>query len=107
MEVAVPLAPLLANGVYRMAELAPLFRRAAPLTLLISLQQAAGTLLAGLGQQKKALLPTAAGAALTLYLTWIWAASPLGLEGAVYALLLGRAAALLGQLAAVLPLLLE
>ena len=98
-------SPLLAEHVYGVTALAPLFRCAAPLTLLFALQQATGTLLTGLGQQKRTLLPTLAGAAVTLLLTYFWAASPMRLEGAVYALLLGRAVALLGQLAAVLRVL--
>ena len=99
------LAPLLAARVYRLPALTPLFSAAAPLTLLFALQQAAGSVLAGLGQQKKTLLPTLVGAALTLYLTHGWAATPLGVTGAVYALTLGRAAALLLQLFWVLRLL--
>ncbi|MBQ7455842.1 MAG: polysaccharide biosynthesis C-terminal domain-containing protein, partial [Clostridia bacterium] len=99
------LAGFLANRVYGVPALEGLLRAAAPLTLLFSMQQAAGTLLTGLGEQKRTLLPTIAGAALTLFLTWHWAASPFGAEGAVYALLLGRAAALLGELAAALRLL--
>lgn len=95
------LAPLLSERVYRLPALAPLFRCAAPLTLMFALQQAAATVLSGLGEQKKTLLPTCAGAALTLLLMYRWAASPLALEGAVYALIVGRAAALLWQLAEV------
>ena len=96
------LAGFLAGTLYHLPRLAPLFRAAAPLTLLFSLQQAAGTVLSGLGEQKRTLLPTVAGAALTLYLTYHWAASPLGVEGAVWALMAGRAVSLLGELAEVL-----
>ena len=98
-------APFLANTVYRLPPLTPLFRSAAPLTLLFALQQAAGTLLSGLGEQKKTLMPTLAGTALMLVCVYRLAATPLGVYGAVYALLMGRAVSLLLQLAAALPLL--
>ena len=98
------LAPFLARAVYRQEALVDLFRSAAPLTLLFALHQTAGTLLAGLGEQKKTLLPAIAGAALTLGLVNRWAATSLGLQGAVYALLLGRAFTLLWQLSDVLAL---
>lgn len=97
------LAGFLADTVYREPALRGLFAAAAPLTLLFALGQGASTLLAGLGEQKKALLPTAVGTALTLLLTARWAASPLRLYGAVYALLTGRAVTVLWQLAAALP----
>lgn len=96
------LSSFLESRVYHVAGLAGLFRAAAPLTLLFALQQAAGTLLSGLGLQKKTLLPTLGGTALSLILLPRWAASPLRLYGAVYALIMGRAAALLWQLAQVL-----
>lgn len=98
-------APFLAGTVYRLPELAGLFRAAAPLTLLFALQQAAGTLHAGLGQQKRTLLPTLAGTALSLYLMCRWASSPLRLYGAVYALIVGRAAGLAWELGEALALL--
>ena len=95
-------AELLANTVYRLPALAGLFRAAAPLTLLLALHQSAGTLLAGLGQQRRTLLPALAEATVSLLLTARWAASPLGLYGAIYALTLGRAVSLLWELAEVL-----
>ena len=94
-------APLLSTQVYHLPALMPLFRQAAPLTLMFALQQAVSTVLSGLGQQKKTLLPTCLGAALSLLLMYRWAASPLAMRGAVYALIVGRAAALLWQLAVV------
>ncbi|MBQ9301018.1 MAG: hypothetical protein IJ214_10960, partial [Clostridia bacterium] len=98
-------APFLAGSVYHVPDLAGLFRAAAPLTLFFALQQAAGTLLSGLGQQKKTLLPTIVGTALSILLMCRWAASPLRLYGAIYALIAGRGAALLWQLADVLGVL--
>ena len=95
-------ADLLANAVYRLPALAGLFRAAAPLTLLLALHQAAGTLLAGLGQQKRTVMPALADVIVSLLLTARWAASPLGLYGAIYALTLGRAVSLLWELAEVL-----
>ena len=99
------LAGFLANAVYRQPALTGLFRAAAPLTLLFALGQAAATLLSGLGQQKKTLLPTLAGTALLLILTYRWAATPLRLYGAIAAMLVSRAATVLWELAAALPLL--
>ena len=96
-------AGFLASAVYRLPALSGLFRAAAPMALLFSLQQAAGTLLNGLGQQKKTLLPAAVGTALSILLMCRWASSPLGLYGAIYAMTVGRAVTLLWQLAAVLP----
>ena len=95
-------ADLLANAVYRLPALAGLFRAAAPLTLLQALHQAAGTLLAGLGQQKRTVMPALADVIISLLLTARWAASPLGLYGAIYALTLGRAVSLLWELAEVM-----
>lgn len=95
-------APLLANAVYHQPALVGLFRAAAPLTLIFALQQAAGTLLTGRGRQKKTLLPALLGAALSAALMARWAASPLRLYGAVYALIVGRAAGLIWELAAAL-----
>ena len=91
-------AGLLAERAYHLPELAGLFRAAAPLTLLFALQQAAGTLLTGRGLQRKTLLPAVLGTALTLALMRHWAASPLGLYGAVYAMIVGRAAGVLWEL---------
>lgn len=99
------LAGFLADRVYGQPALGGLFHAAAPLTLLFALGQAAATLLGGLGQQKKTLLPTLAGTALMLLLTHRWAASPLGLYGAINAMLVSRAVTVLWELAAALPLL--
>ena len=98
------LSPFLADAVYREPALRGLFCAAAPLTLLFALGQAAGTLLGGLGEQKKTLLPTLAGTALTLFCMARWAASPLRLYGAVYAMLAGRALTVLWELLAALRL---
>lgn len=96
------LAGFLAVGVYGVPELAGLFRAAAPLTLLFALGQAAGTLLSGLGLQRRMLLPAALGTALTVALLCRWA-PVLGIYGGVYALMLGQAVTLLMQFAAALP----
>ncbi len=95
-------APFLANGIYHEPALEALFAASAPLTLFFALQQAANTLLSGVGEQKKTLLPTVAGAALTLYLLYRFAAAPsMRLFGAVYAMLLGRALTVAWELAQV------
>ncbi len=96
-------APFLANTIYHEPALEALFIAAAPLTLFFALQQAASTLLSGVGQQKKTLLPALAGAALTLYLLYRFAAVPsMRLYGAIYAMLLGQAVTVVWELGQVL-----
>lgn len=93
------LAGTLANSVYRAPGVRELFVSAAPLTLLFALQQAAGTVMNGLGMQKKTLLPSLAGAALTLYLVFTLSAMPeLRIHGAVAAMACGQSLTVLWQL---------
>ena len=69
-------APLLAIKVYRLAELASLFRLCAPMTLLMSFQHLTGSVLSALGQQKRALYASCTVSVITLILTWLWAGDP-------------------------------
>ena len=93
------LAPWLANRVYRLAELTPLFRAAWPMAVLLPAQQAVGGILTGLGLQRKTLTASLLGGAATLLCTWQWAArSGNGIFGALYASLTGHALTLLCML---------
>ena len=86
------LAPWLANRVYRLAELTPLFRAAWPVAVLLPVQQAVGGIMTGLGLQRKTLTASILGGAATLLCTWQWAARPgSGIYGALYASLTGHA----------------
>ena len=83
-------AGVLAEGVYRLPELRELYIAAAPLALTFAMSQGAGMVLGGLGEQRKTLLPTVLGAAISLILTFRWA-SAFGIFGAIRAMLTGRA----------------
>ena len=63
-------AGLLANVVYRQAELASLFRLCAPLTALLAIDHILGSVLTALGQQKSAMIGASAVSVLSLGLIW-------------------------------------
>jgi len=90
------LSGYLARRLYHLPALQPLFDHAAPLTLFFALQHAVNGTLSGLGQQKCTLLPSLAGAAITLLFMYVWAAQPdMRLLGAIQAMICGQAATLL------------
>lgn len=89
-------SPLLANKVYRMAELADLFRLSAPLGFLFAFSHMSGGVIAALGQQKRSMYGALPVSVLTLSLTWCWAANPTyRLNGVVWAQMAGQAASIL------------
>ena len=90
------LAPVLACRLYRLPELAGLIRVLCPMAMVLPLQQVLGGLMTGLGLQRKALVASLLGAAVTLMATWRWAARPaLQIYGAGYASLAGHGLTLL------------
>lgn len=89
-------APLLANRVYRLAELAELFRLAAPLAFLHALAHISSGMIVGLGLQKRSLYGALPVSAATLLLTWRLAANPsMRLNGVVLAQEIGQIANIL------------
>ncbi|MEG2208411.1 MAG: oligosaccharide flippase family protein, partial [Clostridia bacterium] len=89
-------APVLAIQVYRMAELAELFRVCAPLAALFALCHMSGGVIAALGQQQRSMIGTLAISAATLALTYVLTANPsYRLYGVILAQALGQAALLL------------
>ncbi|MCI6377322.1 MAG: oligosaccharide flippase family protein [Clostridiales bacterium] len=85
-------APLLANRVYRLAELTELFRFSAPLTLLLALAHLTGGITASLGQQKRSMYGALAVSLLTLALTcWLTPLPGLRLHGVIIAQAAGEA----------------
>lgn len=89
-------APWMAARLYNLPALTPVFRAAAPLTLLFSLQHAVNGIVSGLGRQKRLLLPSLCSAGISLACMYVWAAQPqLQLLGAVRAMITGQSAALL------------
>lgn len=89
-------APFIARCLYALPALTPIFRAAAPLTLLFALQHAVNGILSGLGQQKRLMLPALCSALISLLCMYVWASQPhLRLLGAVRAMITGQAAGLL------------
>ena len=87
---------MLACRLYRLPELAGLIRVLCPMAMVLPLQQVLGGLMTGLGLQRKALIASLLGAAVTLMATWRWAARPaLQIYGAGYASLAGHGLTLL------------
>lgn len=79
-------APILANTVYRLAELADLFRLCAPLTALFALTHVVGGVIASLGQQKRSMYGALIASGVTLLMTFCLTADPrIRLNGVVYA----------------------
>jgi len=100
------LSGFLAESVYALPELKLLFDRAAPLTLFFTLQHAVNSVLSGLGEQKRTLLPSLAGALLSLGGMYVWAAQPQRrILGVVQAMLLSQSATLIWSLGRLLLLL--
>lgn len=92
-------APLLANTVYRMAELADLFRMAAPLAALCALGHLSGGILSALGQQKRSMYGALIVSMLMLTLTYALTANPaLRLSGVIWAQMIGQLVSLLWNL---------
>ncbi len=92
-------APLLANSVYRMAELGDLFRFCAPLTALFAVSHLSGGVIAGLGQQKRSMFGALAISALTLVMTYVLTGDPaLRLQGVVLAQATGQILTILWNL---------
>ncbi|MDD3336541.1 MAG: oligosaccharide flippase family protein [Eubacteriales bacterium] len=88
-------APLLANQVYRMAELGDLFRRSAFLAFLFAFSHVSGGVVTALGQQKRTLYGAIPISALTLGLTWILTVRPeMRLHGAILAQEIGQIASI-------------
>lgn len=69
-------AGMLANAVYRQAELATLFRLCAPLTALLAMDHMLGSILTALGQQKSAMIGASAVSLLSLCLIWVLTGLP-------------------------------
>lgn len=89
-------APLLANKVYRMAELADLFRFSAPLTLLFALGHTGNGILAALGQQKRSMYGALCMSLITLALTCaLTSDSSWRLNGVILAQMIGQMAGIL------------
>jgi stage V sporulation protein B len=95
------LSPYLANLFYRLPELTPLLRAAAPLAVLLPVQQTANGLMTGLGLQKRSLFAGLLGAAATLLCTWQWTPAR-GVYGAAFASMAGHGLTLFCELAGLL-----
>lgn len=89
-------ASFLANRIYRMAELADLFRLAAPLTALFAFSHVTGGIISALGQQKRSMIGALIISTITLIFTYLLTANPaLRLSGVVYAQGIGQTATIL------------
>ena len=89
-------APVLANTVYRMAELTALFRAGAPLTALFAVSHLIGAVTTALGQQKRSMHGAVAVSGATLAMTCLLAAMPgLRLYGVIAAQAVGQVLILL------------
>ena len=92
-------APLLANTLYRQAELLPLLRLCCPLVPVMALVQVTGGMMNGLGLQRRSLRISLASSLLSLLLMYILAARPsLRLLGAVIGMAGGQLLTLLMNL---------
>lgn len=84
-------APLLANVVYRLAELSDLFRFCAPLTAMFALSHVIGGIVAALGQQKRSMYGALVASFVTLIMTCFLTADPrIRVNGVVYAQAAGQ-----------------
>lgn len=89
-------APIFAKTLYRQSELEPLLKMLAPCVFLMGMQQVISGLLAGLGQQRRALYATLAGSLTSAGLNYVLAALPsLRLSGVVIATMAGQSLMLL------------
>ena len=92
-------APVLANSVYRMAELGDLFRLCAPLAALFALSHLSGGIVASLGQQKRSMFGALPISVITLAMTYIMTADPgFRLNGVVAAQAFSQVATILWNL---------
>ncbi|MEG0048571.1 MAG: oligosaccharide flippase family protein [Clostridia bacterium] len=88
-------AGLLANKVFRTAEIAELFRICAPLTALFAIVHMSGGVIAALGQQKRSMIGALLISSITLLLTYLLTANPhYRLNGVVLAQSFGQLAML-------------
>ncbi len=84
-------AELFSRYLYHQPELAPLLRVLSPMVVVFGVQQVTGSMLAGLGLQRKGLIASLIGSAMTLLMTWIMTAAPhLRLSGCAYAMIAGQ-----------------
>ena len=84
-------ADFIGDVVYRQSALSPLVRLMAPMTLVLSVRQVMGGMIAGLGLQRKALTGTLLASCVTLCLTaWLAAMPGLRLFGAALASMAGQ-----------------
>lgn len=89
-------APFLSVVVFRQPELRALFEQCAPMTVLMSLNHLGGSVLSALGQQRRSLYASCIVSLATLWLTWLWAASPdLRITGVIRAQYAGLTVSLL------------
>ena len=95
------LSPYIANLFYRLPELTPVLRAAAPLAVLLPAQQTVNGLMTGLGLQKRSLFAGLLGAAATLLCTWQWTPTR-GIYGAAFASMAGHGLTLFCELAGLL-----
>jgi stage V sporulation protein B len=83
-------APLFANILYRQPQLEGILRTLTPCVLVMGMQQVISGLLAGLGQQRRALYASLTGSLITVGLNYVLAAKPeLRLTGAAIASVAG------------------
>ena len=69
-------SPVLAQSIYRQAELTPLFRRSAWQILLFPVNHLLGSTLSALGQQRRSFYVSVICSSATLMLTWLAAGNP-------------------------------
>lgn len=85
------ISPVLANAVYRQAELTELFRRCALQIVLFPINHLIASTLSALGQQRRSLYVSSVTAAATMGLTWLGAGSPVWrIKGIVFAQYAGQ-----------------
>jgi stage V sporulation protein B len=83
-------APFCARVLYKQAELEPLLRMLSPCVLLMGIQQVISGLMAGLGQQRRALYASLTGSLVSVGLNYVLAARPeLRLAGVAIASMVG------------------
>lgn len=89
-------APFFANRLYRQAELEPLLRMLCPSVVLMGMQQVVSGLMAGLGQQRRALYASLTGSLISVGLNYVLAGMPqLRLTGVAIATQVGLTVTLL------------
>lgn len=84
-------APVIANGLYRQAELLPLLRQCCPLIPVMALSQVLGGMMNGLGLQNRSLRISLLSGFISVLATYILTAQPaLRLQGALIAMALSQ-----------------